>query len=136
MAEACQEKSLMTGRPFQILRKLQTLMWLALRRSSSALFQKHAAVRDLARIDARCLRSRESGLRALPLADVDLQHGQCDPGRRILHVQVDRDLGFAQAFRRAAQGAERSRGQQVRLRLSWVGRTSRKAFSRPRDRLD
>src|SRR5260370_25714493 len=60
MAGACQEKSLMTMRLFQSLRKLRAFMWLALRSSSSALLQKHAAERDLAGIDTGRLRSRKS----------------------------------------------------------------------------
>src|SRR5437868_8129382 len=111
----------MTMRLFQSLRKLRALMWLALRSSSPALLQKHATERDLPGIDASRLRLRESGLCALPLTDVDLQHGQCDPGRRILHVQIDRDLGFRQGFPRASQSAEGSRGQKVRVRLSRGG---------------
>ena len=121
MAGGCQEESVRTKQLFQTGRKLRALMRLAGRRSSPALLQKHATERDLAGIDASRLRSHESGLRALPLTDVDLQHGQCDPGRRVLHVQVDRDLGFRQGFPRASQSAEGSRGQKVRVRLSRGG---------------
>ena len=121
MAGGCQEESVRMGQVFQTGRKLQALMWLALRRSSPALLQKHATERDLAGIDAGRLRSRERGLRALPFTDVDLQHSQRDPGRRILHLQIDRDLGFRQGFPRVAQSAEGSRGQKVRVRLSRGG---------------